>query len=157
MDSPVGTLTIAGSEHGITLITTDDGSEMLQQVGKQLKLETVECDTPLLRHCREQLQQYFAGERKAFDLPIHVKGTDFTTRVWDAMAKVEYGTTATYSALAQAAGSPKGYRAAAQACHTNRLMIVLPCHRIVASKGLGGYRGGIQIKEKLLELEKKLL
>lgn len=155
MDSPVGTITLACSEQGIALITTGDGTEMLSQVSKQLKLKVVEQDTPLLRHCREQLGQYFAGERKEFDLPIHVKGTDFTTKVWNAMAKVEYGTTVTYSTLAQAAGSPKGYRAAAQACHTNRLMIVLPCHRIVAANGLGGYRGGTDVKQQLLDLEKK--
>lgn len=155
MESPVGTLTLACSEHGIALVTTGDGPEMLSTLGKQLKLKVTEKNTPLLTHCREQLQQYFAGERREFDLPLHVEGSEFTMKVWDAMSKVEYGTTATYSTLATAAGSPKGYRAAAQACHVNRLMIILPCHRIVASNGLGGYRGGTEIKQQLLDLEKQ--
>lgn len=154
MESPVGILTLACSHQGVALITSGDSEEMLSTVSHQLKLEIAQGSSPLLEHCRKQLEEYFATERKEFDLPLHVEGTEFTTRVWTAMSQVKYGTTATYAALSQAAGSPKGYRATAQACHNNRLMIVFPCHRIVASKGLGGYRGGTHVKQQLLDLEK---
>ncbi len=156
IDSPVGVLTVACTTRGIALITTqDDAQEMLSQLGKSSHLDLAEASLPLLTHCTQQLQQYFAGERREFDLPCFTTGSEFTMKVWNEMFKVPYGETIPYAELAKRAGSPKAYRAAAQACHVNRLMIVYPCHRIVASNGLGGYRGGTQVKQQLLDLEKR--
>ncbi len=158
METPVGVITLAACTEGIALITTDDAPQMLAKVAQERKLEIVAQEIPLLAHCRQQLEQYFAGERRSFDLPCMVTGSDFAVKVLRAMSEIPYGTTASYAQLAQAAGSPKGYRAAAQACHRNRLMIVYPCHRVIASDGsLGGYRGGVATKQQLLDLEKTIL
>ncbi|MCF0182591.1 MAG: methylated-DNA--[protein]-cysteine S-methyltransferase [Muribaculaceae bacterium] len=154
LNSPVGAITIACTTQGIVLIDTESAHEMLSKIGKSLRLEIVEAGTPLIDRCKQQLEQYFAGERKDFDLPCQMVGTDFAMRVWREMSAIPYGETITYSQLAQRAGSPRGQRAAAQACHTNKLMIVVPCHRVVASDGsLGGFRGGIEMKEALIKLE----
>lgn len=153
--SPVGLLTIACTTQGIVLITTqDDAQEMLSNIGKLTGTEIVATNLPLLSRCKEQLEQYFAGERREFDLPCFTTGTEFTMKVWEEMFKVPYGKTITYAELAKCVGNPKAFRAVAQACHVNRLMIVYPCHRIVASNGLGGYRGGIEVKQQLLDLER---
>lgn len=154
--SPIGDITIACSEQGVVLITTDDAAEMLSKLGKQLKLDVIEKELPMTAHCRQQLDQYFAGERKEFDLPYHMTGSEFAQAVMQAMAAIPYGSTATYAQLAKQTGNDKAFRAVAQACHINPMMIVFPCHRVVASDGtLGGYRGGLNIKQQLLTLEKK--
>lgn len=155
VDSPIGEIIIACTTQGIALITTQvDAQEILSSLGKLTGLKIVAQSVPLLERCQEQLAQYFTGERREFDLPCHIFGSEFTTKVWGEMSKVAYGETITYSELAKRAGNPKAYRAVAQACHVNRIMIVYPCHRIVASNGtLGGYRGGIEVKHQLLSLE----
>ena len=155
MPSPIGNITIASSTQGIALITTDDATTMLSKIGKELKLTPIEQDTTLIARCREQLDQYFAGERKEFDLPFHITGSDFAHGVMHAMAAIPYGSTATYAQIAKATGNDKAYRAVAQACHINPMMIAFPCHRVVASDGtLGGFRGGLDIKQQLLDIEK---
>lgn len=113
-----------------------------------------------------QLEEYFRGERKAFQLPLLMAGTEFRTRVWNELAAIPYGETRSYSEIADKFGSPGGQRAVAQACSHNHLAVIVPCHRVVAANGsLGGYtiadgskeRGkrpvGLAIKSYLLSHE----
>ncbi len=107
----------------------------------------------LTRNCITQLEQYLRGERKVFDCPTHICGTDFQLHVYYALQTIPYGQVVTYKELAEEIGHPRAYRAVANALAANPLPIILPCHRVVASKGLGGYSPGIEIKKFLLSLE----
>lgn len=110
--------------------------------------------TPFEREVARQLQQYFSGKRKEFELPLVLKGTEFTQRVLQELWALEYGEVITYSDLALRVGRPKGARAVARVMAHNRLPIVLPCHRIVGrTASSGGYGGGLKLKKALLELE----
>jgi O-6-methylguanine DNA methyltransferase len=111
--------------------------------------------TPLEIECAMQLQEYLSGNRKTFKVPLMIGGTDFQKKVWKEMLKIPYGKTLTYKELAVKIAKPNAYRAVANACGANNLPIIIPCHRVVASNGLGGYSAGIDIKKRLLELEKK--
>ena len=113
-------------------------------------------ETPLHRKAAEQLREYFVDTRKVFDLPIAPVGTDFQMRCWKVLLQVPYGETRSYGDIARAAGSPKGFRAVGMANNRNPIAIIIPCHRIIGSNGkLVGYGGGLDIKEFLLELERK--
>ena len=114
------------------------------------------CETPLLQEAEEQLNEYFAGARREFDLPLAPKGTPFQKAVWAEMNKIPYGETRTYGQLAAAVGKPKASRAVGGACHCNPIAILQPCHRVVGSTGkLTGYAYGVYMKQYLLELEKQ--
>ncbi len=106
-----------------------------------------------LRRAAAQLDEYFAGARTSFDLPFGLCGTPFQVEVWRALAGIDYGTTITYGELAGRVGRPTAYRAVGQANGANPLPIFFPCHRVVASGGLGGYGGGLDVKRRLLALE----
>ena len=111
-------------------------------------------ETPLLERGRAELEEYFQGKRREFDLPLAPNGTPFQQKVWSELAKVPYGTVVTYGELAARVGSPKACRAVGQANHNNPLPIFLPCHRVVGAKGaLTGYAGGLELKQWLLRLE----
>ncbi len=105
-----------------------------------------------------QLAEYFTGKRRRFELPLRLCGTDFRLRVWNALADIPFGSTVSYSGIAAAAGSPKACRAVGNAVGKNPFLIVLPCHRVIASDGtLGGFSADINIKKYLLEFEKNIL
>ena len=115
-------------------------------------------DDPLLDRAQRQLAEYFAGTREEFDLPLNPNGTPFQKKVWDALRQIPYGETRSYGDIARAVGSPKGFRAVGMANHVNPIPVVIPCHRVVGSKGaLTGYAGGLNVKSALLELEKASL
>ncbi|WP_301964892.1 methylated-DNA--[protein]-cysteine S-methyltransferase [uncultured Desulfovibrio sp.] len=110
--------------------------------------------SPLLHAAREQLAAYFAGRLRRFDLPLAPRGTPFQLRVWRALQDIPYGRTCSYSELAAAVGDPRACRAVGRANGRNPLMIVIPCHRVIAAGGgLGGYSGGLAVKRFLLRLE----
>ena len=112
--------------------------------------------SPLSDMVQRQLQEYFAGSRTSFDLPIKPKGTPFQLAVWQALEEIPYGETRTYGNIAAAIGNPKASRAVGMACNRNPLWIVIPCHRVVGSNhNLTGYAGGLSMKRALLELEQK--
>ena len=112
------------------------------------------CETPLLQETEEQLNEYFAGARREFDLPLAPKGTAFQKAVWAEMSKIPYGKVRTYGQLAAALGKPTAARAVGGACHCNPIAIIQPCHRVVGANGsLTGYAYGLEVKEYLLELE----
>jgi methylated-DNA-[protein]-cysteine S-methyltransferase len=107
---------------------------------------------------RKQLDSYFAGRRKTFDVPLRPVGTAFQTRVWDALTKIPYGETRSYGAIAQAIGSPKAVRAVGAANGRNPIPIIIPCHRVIGADGsLTGFGGGMGRKELLLDLERGAL
>jgi O-6-methylguanine DNA methyltransferase len=108
----------------------------------------------LLRHATEQLQAYFAGQRRDFDLPLDLAGTAFQRSVWRALLDIPYGETRSYGFVAQAIGAPKAVRAVGAANGSNPIPIVVPCHRVIGAGGsLTGYGGGLALKRFLLELE----
>lgn len=111
-------------------------------------------DISVMDEAENQLREYFVGRRRVFDIPLYQKGTEFQQKVWDEIMKVPYGATVTYGELAKRVGNLKGVRAVAQACGANHLVIVVPCHRIIATGGnTGGYTGGVEHKIRLLEIE----
>lgn len=111
-------------------------------------------ETALTRETNRQLQEYFAGERREFNLPIKAEGTAFQEAVWAEMVKIPFGETKSYKDLAVAVGKPKAGRAVGAACNQNPISLVVPCHRVVGSNGkLTGYAGGLDRKKFLLDLE----
>lgn len=106
--------------------------------------------------CRSQLDEYFAGKRTEFSVPIELRGTAFQMKVWNSLSKIPYGETRTYRDIAEDIGAPKSYRAVGSANNSNPLLVILPCHRVVGINGnLTGYSAGLEMKEYLLEMESK--
>lgn len=102
-----------------------------------------------------QLDEYFAGTRKAFDFPCRLHGTPFQKAVWAALREIPYGETRSYKDIAEAIGHPKAFRAVGMANHANPIFITIPCHRVIGASGsLVGYGGGLEMKKALLELER---
>ena len=103
---------------------------------------------------RRQLDEYFAGTRRSFDLPLDLRGPEFYRRCWQALMRIPYGETWSYARLAAEVGAPRSFRAVGQANHHNPVAIIVPCHRVIASDGsLAGFGGGLAVKEFLLKLE----
>lgn len=113
-------------------------------------------ETALLKKANEQLEEYFAGKRKMFDLPFLPQGTEFRQKVWKALQDIPYGKTCSYKDIAKDIGNIKASRAVGMANNKNPIPILIPCHRVIGANGkLVGYAGGLDLKEKLLELEKQ--
>ncbi len=111
-------------------------------------------DTPLLAEGKRQLMEYFAGERRHFDLPLKARGTPFRETVWRALLEIPYGQTISYGRLAAGIGKPRAVRAVGGANHHNPIPILIPCHRVIGADGsLTGYGGGVALKKALLKLE----
>lgn len=110
---------------------------------------------PVVRQLVKELDRYFAGEPTTFTVPLASEGASpFQRRVWDALKEIPYGTTASYGQIAKAVGNPKACRAVGSANGSNRIPIVIPCHRVIKSDGkLGGFGSGVAVKKRLLELE----
>lgn len=112
-------------------------------------------ETDLIKECFKQLKEYFEGSRREFDLPIEMNGTQFQKKVWKELLKIPYGETRSYKDIAISIGNEKACRAIGMANNKNHIPIIIPCHRVIGSNGkLVGYAGGIDIKEKLLNIEK---
>lgn len=147
-NSPLGVVRIWGDDAGVSIISCTDVPA--NQDGSAQMPEPV-------RLAVEQLQEYFAGIRQAFDFPINPAGTAFQQTVWQALCDVPFGTTLSYLALTRRIGDEKAIRAVAAANGRNPLWIVVPCHRIIGSDGsLTGYAGGLWRKQWLLEHERVL-
>ncbi|MDR3297040.1 MAG: methylated-DNA--[protein]-cysteine S-methyltransferase [Prevotellaceae bacterium] len=143
--SPLGIIKLADSGESLTYIGFTEQSLMPESE-----------PSPLAQRCIAQLNEYFAGHRKEFDLPLALSGTDFQTQAWRALASIPYGHTISYGEQAQQLGRPKAVRAIGSANSKNKLSIVLPCHRVVGKNGkLVGYAGGLWRKQWLLDWEKK--
>jgi methylated-DNA-[protein]-cysteine S-methyltransferase len=108
---------------------------------------------PVLKETATQLEEFLAGERTEFDVPMELDGTDFQRAVWQELQRIPYGETISYGELARRVGRPNGPRAVGQANGANPIPIIVPCHRVLASNGIGGYGGGLPLKRALLAVE----
>lgn len=148
-ESPIGTFVIGARESGIisVRIMTEDG-----QFGPSDHWRRADDD---LRSATDQIEEYFAGERVVFDLPLELRGTSFQQRAWIALQDVPYGETVTYAELAARIGTPRASRAIGLAMQRNPFTLVVPCHRVIGSGGeLRGYLNGLETKRWLLEHER---
>lgn len=151
-DFEIGRLGIAEDGQGITdiFIADGEGTDSLNNAPFQL------LETPLIREAGRQLGAYLSGRIRQFDLPLSLQGTAFQKKVWQALLTIPFGQTRSYKQIAEQVGSPKGYRAIGMANNRNRIMIVVPCHRVIGHDGkLVGYAGGLDVKAKLLQLENR--
>ena len=144
LDTPIGELGLLADDTNLLEISFE-GLRGLSIRGKsekeRFKLEI------------KQLDQYFSEKRKSFTISIRIEGTDFQKKIFKNMKNIKYGNVLTYKELAEKAGHPKAYRAVGSTCGANRIPIVIPCHRVVSSSGLGGFGGGLRRKKFLLNLE----
>ena len=154
IDSPVGPLLLAANDDGLRAIEFQPSRHSVKRDTDWREVEWVDCTHPLLRQARQQLAEYFAGDRLTFDLPLAPRGTAFQRDVWQMLASITYGDTISYAQLASRIGKPSATRAVGAANGRNPLPIVLPCHRVIGADGsLTGFGGGLPTKRFLLELE----
>ncbi len=150
MPSPAGPLLIGTSETALVILEFDRG------LPERIAAEPVRWEESRSRtaETQTQLEEYFAGKRKQFTMPLDLRGTGFRKRCWQELLRIAYGETRTYGEIARAVGSPEAFRAVGQANHFNPIAIIVPCHRVLAAgKRLGGYGGGLSVKALLLKLE----
>ncbi len=159
VDSPIGVLLIESNGSAITHIALPDKdmqvrSESATSATAPTSRNDDKAAGQVLDRAAAQLEEYFAGKRTEFDLPLELEGTPFQKDVWLALAEIPYGKTVSYAELANMVGRPSAFRAVGQANGANPIPIVLPCHRVIASGGgIGGYGGGLDMKRQLLALE----
>ncbi len=148
LDSPIGPILVAGDSGSISEISFTTG-----HLVRKPSADWVEDREPLLL-ATEQLEQYFAGERRRFELPLRMEGTTFQKRVWAVLLTIPYGDAWTYGQVAETLGSPGAARAVGRANATNPLPLVVPCHRVIGADGtLTGFGGGLSAKQWLLRFE----
>jgi methylated-DNA-[protein]-cysteine S-methyltransferase len=151
MESPVGRLLLAGDDDGLRLVSFAEGK------GVREPESDWRYHTEPLHKAVGQLEAYFAGNLRSFDLPLNLQGTPFQLVVWRALQDIPYGQTISYGELAGRIGNPKASRAVGLANGSNPIPIIVPCHRVIGSNGkLTGYGGGLCHKETLLALERKV-
>jgi O-6-methylguanine DNA methyltransferase len=150
MESPIGPLLIAATEHGLRYLHFLGDGTMPARRKDEAWIESLE----RMRPYQQQIEAYFRGERKEFTFQLDLRGTEFQKKCWNALLEIPYGQTCSYAEIARKVGSPNAFRAVGQANHNNPVAIVVPCHRVITTAGaLGGYGGGLPAKEKLLQLE----
>jgi methylated-DNA-[protein]-cysteine S-methyltransferase len=154
VDSPVGPLHLAGTDRGLARISYR-GEGWEDELARRFGVRVLRAP---LDDVRRELDEYFEGRRREFDLPLDLRVAPFPAAVLRELARVPYGRTETYGALAAKAGRPRAARAVGTVMNRNPIPIVLPCHRIVGANGaLTGYAGGLEVKRALLELEGAML
>ncbi len=155
--SPCGTLLLGAFDERLCLCDWEcegRARRTLLRLCRSLDAAEEEAETPLAMQAALQLDEYFSGERKAFDIPLLTAGSDFRQAVWQTLQSIGYGQTVEYGELAALSGHPRAVRAVANACAANALSLFIPCHRVVGAKGKpGGYAGGLAAKQLLLETE----
>lgn len=152
--SPLGIISIVSSDMKITHCDFFEGKNQQSLMG--LKQSYPHQKTAVIKTCCQQLDAYFKGELRSFDLPLNPEGTDFQQMVWKALLTIPYGITKSYQQIATQINKPKACRAVGAANGRNPIAIIIPCHRVVGSdQSLTGYAGGIERKKQLLELEQK--
>ena len=156
IDSPVGPLLLAATEVGLVRVAyaAEDHDKVLQILADRISPRILRAPARLDTTASE-LEQYFSGRRRSFDVPLDWRlAAGFRRTVLHHLPEISYGQTATYSSVARLAGSPRAFRAVGSACATNPLPVIVPCHRVVpAGGGLGHYLGGVDAKRTLLTLE----
>jgi len=142
------------TSYGIITVESDGAAITLLKAGKNINPRGKKTATPLTDKTANQLNEYFEGKRKVFDIPLNPQGTDFQRKVWKALEAIPYGETRSYKDIATAVGNPKACRAVGLANNKNPIWIIIPCHRVIGANGsLTGYGGGIDMKRKLLDKE----
>ena len=150
MDSPVGALKLVAHDQALVAVMWDN--EDHKRVRLAELIENIQ--HPMLLKVKQQLAQYFAGQRQQFNLPLDFQGTDFQQRVWRALLTIPYGETRSYKDIALQIGNEKAVRAVGAANGRNPISIIAPCHRVIGSGGaLVGFAGGLDKKQILLSLE----
>ena len=160
-DSIAGPLFLAASSKGLVALEFDarlPGQQTIRPNPRDLRAEkngvSFEKSRAAMQEYMNQLEEYFAGNRRQFDFPLDLRGTDFQLSCWNALLAIPYGETRSYADIARAIGKQNAFRAVGMANNRNPIAIVVPCHRVIASDGgLCGYGGGLDVKKKLLELE----
>jgi methylated-DNA-[protein]-cysteine S-methyltransferase len=155
-DSPFGPMWVAATETGICTVTTGtrQPDALFAWLSRHISPEPPREDREALAQTLAQLREYFSRDRQAFDLPLDVRGTAFQRAVWAEISRIPYGTTTTYSQIAEHIGRPKAARAVGAAVGANPLPILIPCHRVIGASGsLTGYGGGLEMKAGLLRME----
>ena len=148
VDSPIGELLLAGTSSALSMIGFPKGS-----MRRDPEPDWIFKEEPFVK-VRQQLREYFDGERKDFDIPLSLEGTDFQLSVWHALQEIPYGSTVSYGDVAKRIENPKAVRAVGAANGRNPVPIIVPCHRVIGSHGdLTGFGGGLDTKEALLRLE----
>lgn len=150
------TFLIAKNEKGVCSIEFNNNEKRFVSGLKDCFGEEVVMNKAKLKDEVKQILEYFAGKRRSFDIKVVLRGTEFQGKVWQALAKVKYGETVSYTELAERAGNKKAFRAAATCCASNPVAIIIPCHRVLAKNGIGGFGGGIPMKKFMLQLENSL-
>jgi O-6-methylguanine DNA methyltransferase len=149
--SPVGPLFLAASTKGLVRLEFEGRGLEINPSTVQLR-ESKRALAPYLR----EIEEYFSGERREFSFPLDLRGTEFQLACWRALLEIPYGETRSYRDIAKAIGHPHAYRAVGMSNNRNPVAIVVPCHRVIASSGsLCGYGGGVDVKRKLLDLERE--
>lgn len=156
-DSPCGRLVLASFADRLCLCDWSDNpfaERNRRRIEKYLKATSKTETTSVLEETKRQLDEYFAGKRKAFDIQLCLVGTDFQHKVWNALRSIPYGSTKSYKDIALCIGKPKAVRAVAGAIGANAISILIPCHRVIGSNhSLTGYAGGLEAKRGLLGIE----
>ncbi len=148
LNTPIGDLLLAGDDDALSLVGFPQGA-----MRHNPDADWIHDEKPFAA-AREQLQEYFAGTRQEFDLPLNVSGTEFQVQVFEELQRIPYGETTSYGDIAQRIGRPKAMRAVGAANGRNPIPIIIPCHRVIGSGGqLTGFGGGLDTKEALLRLE----
>ena len=159
MTTPLGPMYACATEKGICLLEFTDRRMLeteFKDLQKRLKANIIAGENEHLIQLKKELQEYFAGNRQTFTVPLHTPGTDFQNTVWSALHSIPYGSTRSYAQQASYIGNPKAVRAVASANGHNRIAIVIPCHRVIGSDGnLRGYAGGLERKRWLLKHERE--
>lgn len=156
MQTPLGEMVAGATDEGVCLLEFAGRRTLDVQLARLEELQgpLTPGPHPHTEALKRELDEYFAGDRREFSVPVVLKGTEFQERVWRALRVIPYGTTISYAELAARAGSERGVRAVGRANGDNRIAIVVPCHRVVRTGGgLGGYGGGLTRKRRLLDLE----
>ena len=158
LETPLGPMLAAASDRAVCQLEFADRrglGKSYEEMRRRFGLPVVPGENAMLRQLREELGEYFRGARRAFNVPVELKGTEFQQRTWRELQKIPHGRTASYAAIARKIGSPSAVRAVARANGTNRLYLLVPCHRVVAKNGtLSGYGGGVWRKRLLIDLER---
>ena len=150
IESPIGPILLAGNEDGLKHLIFLKGKKKADIPKDWIQ------NTDFFKEAVRQLEAYFSGELKSFNLKLAPEGTDFQKSVWKALCEIPYGETRTYKEIAASIGKPRAYRAVGLANNRNPIPIIIPCHRVIGADGkLTGYASGLDIKEYLLKLEKR--
>ena len=141
---------------GIMEIICENNELISLKLVNEIKISDKETD--FIKNIKSELDEYFSGKRKIFDIKVNPKGTVFQKKVWKELQKIPYNMTKSYSEIAEKIGNKNAQRAVGNACNKNPVMIIIPCHRVVSkNKGMGGFAYGEKVKQKLLEIERNLI